>query len=83
VAFGITWGADGINIGLGDNEIVEKIIRVFQSLKEADEADARADANLSPQQRLDILLELRNRRDPDAAKQGLARVCRVVELESS
>jgi hypothetical protein len=76
VAFGITWAADGINIGLGDNDIVEKVIRVFQSLKEADEADARTDANLSPKQRLDILLELRNRRDPDAAKQGLARVCR-------
>ena len=83
MGFGITWGTDGINIGLGDNKIVENLIRVFQSLKEADEADARADANLSPQQRLDILLELRNRRDPDTAKQGLARVCRVVELESS
>ena len=67
----------------GDNKVVEKIVRVFESLEEADEADARVYASLSPEERLKILIELRDRRHPDAAEQGLARVCRVVELESS
>jgi hypothetical protein len=63
------------------NDSVEKKIRVFASFAEADEADAREDAALSPKERLRILLELRDRRHPDAAEQRLARVCRVVELE--
>jgi hypothetical protein len=62
---------------------VEKIVRVFRSLEEADEADLRVYASLSPEERLKILIELRDRRHPDAAEQGLARVCRVVELGSS
>jgi hypothetical protein len=62
---------------------MEKVVRVFQSFEKADEADARADASLSPQERLKILMELRDRRHPDASQQRLARVCRVVELESS
>jgi hypothetical protein len=67
----------------GDNKEVEKIVRVFRSLEEADEADLRVYASLSPEERVKILIELRDRRHPDAAEQGLARVCRVVELESS
>jgi hypothetical protein len=38
---------------------------------------------MSPQERLNIVIELRNRRHPDAAEQRLARVYRVVELERS
>jgi hypothetical protein len=61
---------------------VEKKVRVFSSFEEADESDAREDALLSSQQRLDILIQLRDQRHhPDAAEQGLARVSRVVELE--
>ena len=66
-----------------DNRNVEKVVRVFQSLEEADRADALADAHLTPEERLNILMDLRDRRHPDAIKQGLARVCRVIELESS
>jgi hypothetical protein len=62
---------------------VEKVIRVFKSFEEADEADALFDASLTPEERLRILIELRDRRHPDAAEQGLARVCRVVKLERS
>ncbi|MBV8846977.1 MAG: hypothetical protein JO307_29565 [Bryobacterales bacterium] len=62
---------------------MEKVVRVFDSLREADEADARTDAKLTPQERLSIVMELRDRRHPDAIKQGLARVCRITELESS
>ncbi|MGA3028401.1 MAG: hypothetical protein ABSF98_26950 [Bryobacteraceae bacterium] len=60
---------------------MEKTVRVFASFADADEADARDDASMSPEQRLNILIELRDQRHPDAAEQGLARVSRVVELE--
>ena len=66
-----------------DNTSMEKTAQVFGSFEEADRADARLDASLTPQERLQIAIELRDRRHPDAAEQGLARVCRVVELERS
>lgn len=69
--------ARGHNIG------VEKTVKVFGTFADADEADARFDAALSPQERLRILIELRDRRHPDAAEQRLARVSRIVELERS
>jgi hypothetical protein len=62
---------------------VEKTVRVFSSFKEADEADTQAYANLTPEQRLRITLELRDRHHPDAAAQRFARVCRVIKLERS
>lgn len=55
---------------------MEKKVRVFPSLEEADEADARDDAAMSPEERLNV-------RHPDAAQQRMARVCRVTELERS
>jgi hypothetical protein len=36
---------------------------------------------MTPQQRAGIFFELRERAHPDAFKLGLARVCRVLELE--
>jgi hypothetical protein len=62
---------------------VEKTVRVFTSFADADEADARSDAAMSYEERLNILIELRDRRHPDAAKQRLARVYRVIKLEQS
>ncbi|MGD0772238.1 MAG: hypothetical protein ABSC05_05385 [Candidatus Solibacter sp.] len=62
---------------------MEKRATVFASFEEADEADARSDAAMSSEERLKILIELRDRRHPDAAEQRLARVSRVVELERS
>ena len=62
---------------------MEKTVRVFDSFAEADQADALADAALTPEERLKIVIELRDRRHPDAAEQGLARVSRVTELEQS
>lgn len=58
-------------------------MHVFRSLQEADEAEYRAYAAMSPQERLKIAFDLRDRLHPDAAKQRLERVCRVVELERS
>jgi hypothetical protein len=63
--------------------IVEKRLRIFASFEEADEADARGDAAISPEERLNTLIELRESRHPDAAEQRLARVFRIVELERS
>jgi hypothetical protein len=60
---------------------MEKAIRVFASFEEADAADAVSRAQMTPQQRVDIFFELRERANPDAFKQGLARVYRVLELE--
>ena len=60
---------------------MEKAIRVFASFEEADAADALSRAQMTPQQRVDIFFELRERANPDAFKQGLARVYRVLELE--
>jgi hypothetical protein len=65
------------------NRGVEKKAKVFASLEAADEADARSGAAMSAEERLKILIELRDGRDPDAAEQRLARVYRVVELERS
>ena len=58
-------------------------MRVFASFEDADEADARQDTAMSAEERLNILIELRDRRHPDAAEQRLARVYRIVELERS
>jgi hypothetical protein len=69
--------------GPADNMSVEKTVRIFTSFEDSGEADARYDASLSPQERLRILIELRNHRHPDAVEQRLARVSRVVELERS
>jgi hypothetical protein len=62
---------------------MEKVVRIFASHAEADEAEALSDTQLSPDDRIRIAVELRDRRHPDAAQQGLARVCRIVELERS
>ncbi len=62
---------------------VEKTVKVFASFEDADAADARNDAVMSPEERLNAVIELRDRRHPDAAEQRLARVSRVVELERS
>jgi len=63
------------------NWATEKTVQIFASFEEADEADARWDASRSAAERLQILIELRHRRHPDAAEQGLERVSRVTELE--
>jgi hypothetical protein len=65
------------------NSGVENKAKVFASFEAADEAEARSDTAMSAAERLKILIELRDGRDPDAAEQRLARVYRVVELERS
>jgi hypothetical protein len=62
---------------------MEKVVRILRSHAEAEEADALYDAHLSPDERIRIAIELRDRRHPDAAQQGPEAVCRVVKLEQS
>jgi hypothetical protein len=62
---------------------MEKVVHVFDSFEEADTADAISRAQMSPEQRVGIFFELQQRAHPDAFKQGLARVYRVLELERS
>jgi len=62
---------------------VEKKLHWYSSHQEADQADVARDKALTPEQRLNITIELRNQRHPDATQQRLARVYRVTKLERS
>jgi hypothetical protein len=62
---------------------MEKVVRVFASFDEADVSDSLSRAQMTPQERTGIFFLLRERAHPDAFKQGLARVYRVLELERS
>ena len=62
---------------------MEKVVRIFNAFDAADAADAEEDRNMTPERRVAMVLELRERLYPDAAQQGLARVCRVIELNGS
>jgi hypothetical protein len=41
------------------------------------------DRDMTPERRVAMVFELREKRYPDAAQQGFARVCRVIELDRS
>jgi len=62
---------------------VEKTVRIFRTHEEADQADAREDMRMTPQQRIQMVIDLRDHLYPDAAQQRLARVYRIVKLEQS
>lgn len=62
---------------------MEKVIRIFRSMEEADAADAEEDRRSTPEQRIDSLLELQKRIYPDASEQRFARVYRITELKQS
>jgi hypothetical protein len=57
-------------------------LRTFSSFQEAEDADRAFYASLSPQQRLEILIDLiqRHRESIGEAPEGFERVYRVVEL---
>jgi len=62
--------------------MIQKVVQRFSSFAESDRATRRYYAGLSPQERLDLLLELvfTEWNDDDEAAQGLQRVYRVVKL---
>ena len=61
--------------------VVEKTVRVFESFEEAEDADTEYYRSLSPAQRVDVLLTLRDQYSPynDELTQGFERVCRIIE----
>lgn len=65
-----------------DSTTMRDVLRVFSSFREAEQADRAFYASLSPQERLDLLLDLvaRQRESMGEAAQRLERVYRVVEL---
>jgi hypothetical protein len=64
---------------------MERVIQVFDSFQAAEEADDRYYASLTPQERLDLALEIgkRHREAMGEAGQRFERVCRVVKLSES
>ena len=64
---------------------MERVIRVSSSFEDADRADDEDYANLTPQARLDLLLELieHHRSALGEAAERFERVHRIVELSQS
>ena len=62
---------------------MQRVVRIFDSFEDADRADREYYASLTPQQRLELLLDLiQANTDDDENQQGFARVHRIVELPS-
>ena len=59
---------------------MELVVRKFSSFEEAEQADREEYRNMTPQERINILLALIDQGRPDGADERLERVYRVVEL---
>ena len=59
---------------------VEKQVRVFRSHKEAEQADVEHDMALTPEERVNVAIDLRNRYYPDEAQQPMERVICIRKL---
>jgi hypothetical protein len=61
---------------------MERAVRRFRSFEEAEAADDAYYASLTPQARVELLLDLirAHQEATGEAAQGLARVCRVTQL---
>ena len=61
---------------------MEKVVRILPSFAEADEADRQAYDQMSPQERIDMLLALRRMmvKEGDESAERLERVLTVVKL---
>jgi hypothetical protein len=68
--------------GVVHSAMMRNVLRVFSSFREAEEADRALYASLSPQERLDMLLDLvaRQRESMGEAAERRERVYRVVKL---
>lgn len=62
---------------------VERVVRIFKSHAEADAADREFYRSLTPQQRVDMLLELIEmyREETGESAERLERVCRITQFE--
>ena len=61
---------------------MERVLRTFNNFTDADEADWQFYSSLSPQKRLDMLLEIiaKTLESSSETAKGLERVYRVIEL---
>ncbi|MBV9074954.1 MAG: hypothetical protein JOZ10_15105 [Acidobacteria bacterium] len=59
---------------------MEKSVRIFRSFEQADESDSKADAQLTPQERIELVIRLREQRHPGSSEQPMERVIRVRRL---
>ncbi len=62
---------------------MDPVIRKFSSFAEADAAEEESDIQLTPQQRLLLIMQLREQFYGDAVHQRLDRVCRIVKRDES
>jgi hypothetical protein len=63
---------------------MERVIQVFDSFEEAEEANDRYYASLTPQERLNLVLELvAQHREALGVGHEIEPVCRVVDLHES
>ncbi len=62
---------------------MDKVARIFHSFAESDAADQQYYQSLSPEQRLEILLELISQGQDHESEQRLERVYRIVKLQES
>ena len=64
---------------------MESVAVKFRTHQEADEATLAYYRSLTPEQRLEILFQLRefHLKDSDASSQRMARVCRITQLQRS
>ncbi len=60
---------------------MEKEARVFHSFAEADQAEDKYYRSLTPEQRLELLLDLVKAQQPDETEPRLERVCRIIKLQ--
>ena len=62
---------------------MDRVVARFASFQEADEADRRYYRQLTPQQRLDLLLDMiaQHHEGDDASSKGFERVYRIVKLK--
>ena len=60
---------------------METVFRKFNSFAEADAAEHETYMRMTPQQRIQIVLELQKMWYPNATEQRLARVYRIVKFE--
>ena len=70
-----------MNESAKDGRLDKTAFRVFSTFEEAEAADREYYHSLSPAQRLDILLLLREQCSPysDELTKGFERVCRIIE----
>jgi hypothetical protein len=72
----------GLAIRVWYSPQMERVVQVFSSLADADCSDEEYYANLSPSERVDILLDLieQHRSSLGAAADRFERVCRIAQL---